>query len=143
MWHIIKLILFFLAYQLAFSGIFTIGYMLYHHSFEYPNMTDKTFCNLTMIAQVLSSAAIITHILAGKYLPPKRASRSSLSMGLISTVVVFMLSITCWVNYLNEWIGLPDNLAQTFALLLNHPLGIISVVLLAPTLNETQFSAVL
>lgn len=39
----IKLIIYFIAYQLAFSSFPAIAYMLRTHSFEMPLATDETY----------------------------------------------------------------------------------------------------
>lgn len=44
-----------------------------------------------------------------------------------------------WTNYFSELAGLPDNMKDMFEQMMNNPLGIISIVVMAPLVEELLF----
>lgn len=90
----IKLLLYFFAYQLAFMGVAICGYMWYRHTFELPKTPDALYTNLIMLAQVLSTAALGIHLLAGKYVGLDRKTWGyHCSPKLLITSAVFILAM--------------------------------------------------
>lgn len=136
----IKLLLYFFAYQLAFMGVAMCGYMLYHHNFELPQTPDSLYTNLIMLAQVLSTAAVGIHLLAGKYVGlDQKTWGYHTSPKLLGTSVVFILAMGLWTNYFNELADLPNNMEATFDMMMHHPLGIVAIVIMAPIVEELLF----
>lgn len=136
----IKLLLYFFAYQLAFMGVAMCGYMLYHHNFELPKTPDSLYTNLIMLAQVLSTAAVGIHLLAGKYVGLDRKTWGYYSsLKLLVTSVVFILAMGLWTNYFNELADLPNNMEAAFDMMMHHPLGIVAIVIMAPIVEELLF----
>lgn len=140
MGRIIKLLLYFFAYQLAFMGVFICGYMIHKGVFEVPQTPDSTYTSLILLAQVLSTAAMGIHLLVGKYVPLDRKTWSycSSSKVLIASVV-FILALGLWTNYLSELADLPNSMQETFEMMMRHPLGIIAIVIMAPIVEELLF----
>jgi uncharacterized protein len=136
----IKLLLYFFAYQLAFMGVAICGYMLYQGSYEVPQTPDSLYTNLIMLAQILSTAAVGIHLLVGKYvgLDQKTWGYHS-SPKLLATSVVFIVAMGLWTNYFNELADLPNNMQEAFEMIMRNPLGIISVVIMAPIVEELLF----
>lgn len=136
----IKLLLYFFAYQLAFMGVFICGYMIHKGVFEVPQTPDSTYTSLILLAQILSTAAMGIHLLAGKYVPLDRKTWSycSSSKVLIASLV-FILAMGLWTNYLSELADLPNSMQETFEMIMRHPLGIIAVVIMAPIVEELLF----
>ncbi len=136
----IKLLLYFFAYQLAFMGVAICGYMWYHHTFELPKTPDSLYTNLIMLAQVLSTAAVGIHLLAGKYVGLDRKTWGyHCSPKLLVTSVIFILAMGFWTNYFNELADLPNNMEATFDMMMHHPLGIVAIVIMAPLVEELLF----
>lgn len=136
----IKLLLYFFAYQLAFMGVAMCGYMLYHHNFELPQTPDSLYTNLIMLAQVLSTAAVGIHLLAGKYVGlDQKTWGYHTSPKLLGTSVVFILAMGLWTNYFNELADLPNNMEAAFDMMMHHPLGIVAIVIMAPLVEELLF----
>jgi len=136
----IKLLLYFFAYQLAFMGVAICGYMWYRHTFELPKTPDAFYTNLIMLAQVLSTAAIGIHLLAGKYVGLDRKTWGyHCSPKLLATSVVFILAMGLWTNYFNELADLPNNMEAAFDMMMHHPLGIVAIVIMAPLVEELLF----
>lgn len=44
-----------------------------------------------------------------------------------------------WSNYLNELADLPNNMQETFAMMMQHPLGIVAITIMAPIVEELLF----
>ena len=136
----IKLLLYFFAYQLAFMGVAICGYMWYHHTFELPKTPDSLYTNLIMLAQVLSTAAVGIHLLAGKYVGLDRKTWGyHCSPKLLVTSAVFILAMGLWTNYFNELADLPNNMEAAFDMMMHHPLGIVAIVIMAPLVEELLF----
>lgn len=136
----IKLLLYFFAYQLAFMGVAICGYMWYHHTFELPKTPDSLYTNLIMLAQVLSTAAVGIHLLAGKYVGLDRKIWGyHCSPKLLVTSVIFILAMGFWTNYFNELADLPNNMEAAFDMMMHHPLGIVAIVIMAPLVEELLF----
>ncbi len=136
----IKLLLYFFAYQLAFMGVAICGYMWYHHNFELPQTPDRLYTNLIMLAQVLSTAAVGIHLLAGKYVGlDQKTWGYHTSPKLLGTSVVFILAMGLWTNYFNELADLPNNMEAAFDMMMHHPLGIVAIVIMAPIVEELLF----
>ena len=136
----IKLLLYFFAYQLAFMGVAICGYMWYRHTFELPKTPDALYTNLIMLAQVLSTAALGIHLLAGKYVGLDRKTWGyHCSPKLLITSAVFILAMGLWTNYFNELADLPNNMEAAFDMMMHHPLGIVAIVIMAPLVEELLF----
>ena len=137
----IKLIIYFIAYQLAFSSFPAIAYMLRTHSFEMPLATDETYIFQTLLCSLLASLAVIIHLIAGRYVSLNRQNFSPLSVSLLITCALFVTGMGMWSNYLNELLGvsMSPQLQQAFEMLMQHPLGIISTVSMAPVVEELLF----
>lgn len=136
----IKLLLYFFAYQLAFMGVFISGYMIFTGVYEVPQTSDSTYTSLILLAQILSTAAMGIHLLAGKYVPLDRKTWSYCSSPkVLIASVVFILAMGLWTNYLSELADLPNSMQETFEMIMRHPLGIIAVVIMAPIVEELLF----
>lgn len=136
----IKLLLYFFAYQLAFMGVFICGYMVHKGVFEVPQTPDSTYTSLILLAQILSTAAMGIHLLAGKYVPLDRKTWGYHSSSkVLVTSVVFILALGLWTNYLSELADLPNSMQETFEMMMRHPLGIIAIVIMAPIVEELLF----
>ena len=139
MTRIIKLLLYYFAYQLAFSGVFTIGYMLVCGLNRMPMVSDPGFMSVSIAAQVLATIGIGIHLVWGKYASLQGRVRSVRPVLLYLAAAVFIVSMGCWTNYVNELLHLPDNMGEVLDAMLNHPLGIFSIVVLAPVVEELLF----
>ena len=139
MGRVIKLFIYYLLYTFAFSGIFAGGYMIANHTLEFPQSDPEVF-QLTMWAQVLSTMAVGAHLLVWKYV-----KRDQLSLSFPNTAKVLLVSVIlivgmgCWTNYLTELTELPNTMEEFFAQAMNNPLGIISIVIMAPIVEELLF----
>lgn len=136
----IKLLLYYFAYQLAFMGVFLCGYMIFHHTTELPQPTDSTYITLILLAQVLSTAAVGIHLIVGKYVPLDQKTWAYYNSGkVLIAAILLIVGMGLWSNYLNELADLPNNMQETFAMMMQHPLGIVAITIMAPIVEELLF----
>ena len=136
----IKLLLLYFAYQLAFFGVFTGVYMLKNGIMETSDMYGSTYMSLVMWAQFLSTLAIGLHVVLGKYVSAdvfRLRVPNKLAILLVSAVFIVVMGL--WTNYFSELAELPDNMKEMFEQMMNNPLGIISIVFMAPLVEEHLF----
>lgn len=136
----IKLLLLYFAYQFAFFGGLTGLYMLKSGVMEMPDMTGSGYMSIVMWAQFLSTLAIGLHVLLGKYVSVD-AFRLHMpdKCSVLLASAVFIVAMGLWTNYFSELAGLPDNMKDVFEQMMNNPLGIISIVVMAPLVEELLF----
>lgn len=136
----IKLLLYYFAYQFAFMGVIIFGYMIYHHTSDMPDTSSGIGLNLMLWAQVLATMALGIHLLVVKYVPLDAKTWAYAGSGkILLTSILFVVGMGLWTNYLNEQLALPDNLQELFAKMMHHPLGILSITVLAPVVEELLF----
>lgn len=136
----IKLLLLYFAYQFAFFGGLTGLYMLKSGVMEMPDMTGSGYMSIVMWAQFLSTLAIGLHVVLGKYVSVDafRLHVPDKCFVLLASAV-FIVAMGLWTNYFSEIAGLPDNMKDVFEQMMNNPLGIISIVVMAPLVEELLF----
>lgn len=139
MLRIVKLLLYYFAYQLAAAGVFTIGYMLLHHLDRMPTAADPGFMQVSITAQALATLGIGIHLIAGRYARLQFRTNTHRPALLYLITALLIASMGCWTNYLNELLHLPDHMGEVFHAMLNSPIGIASVVVLAPFVEELLF----
>lgn len=133
----IKLLLYYIAYQLAFAGTATVGYMLCNGLSNVPTIADGHFLKLSIAAGALGTLGMGLHLILGKYVTCEKGTR--LTVSLLGTAVLFIVGMGCWTNYLSEILQLPNNSEQLFEAMMRDPIGIISIVILAPVVEELLF----
>lgn len=136
----IKLLLLYFAYQLAFFGVLTGVFMLKNGVMEMPDMAGSGYMSVVMWAQFLSTFAIGLHVLLGKYVSLNVFKlKTQNKWQVLFASAVFIVAMGLWTNYFSELGGLPDNMKDVFEQMMNNPLGIISIVVMAPLVEELLF----
>ena len=136
----IKLLLYYLIYQFATQGVFTCGYMVYHHTTLLPNLTDPSGVTLLLMSQLIGTLALVVHLLAWKYVRLNRQTLAYYNSGSVLAVsILFIIGMGLWCNYLSELVNLPNNMEATFETMMHHPAGIIAIVVMAPIAEELLF----
>ena len=136
----IKLLLLYFAYQLAFFGVLVGVYMLKNGVMEMPDVSCSEYMSVIMWAQFLSTLSIGLHVILGKYVSVdvfKLKIPNKWSILIASAVFIVVMGL--WTNYFSELAGLPDNMKDVFEQMMNNPLGIISIVVMAPLVEELLF----
>ena len=135
----VKLILYYFAYQLATASVFSLAFMLAHHLDRLPNASDAGFIQMSIVAQAIATIGIGLHLLIGKYAHVKKEVHSSHPVQLYLTASLFIIGMGCWTNYVSELLALPDTMENVFNAMLRNPVGIISIAVLAPIVEELLF----
>ena len=127
---IVKLILFYFAYQLGFSGV-----SMCVSRFVIP-MDMGTMTSVTM---VVSTIAMAWHLIHFGYVRLSCDRYKEVSLSTLGVSVVFVLSATYVLNLLIEQVGIPNTMEDTFLAMAGNPFGVLSISLLAPILEELLF----
>ena len=87
----IKLLLYYLIYQFATQGVFTCGYMVYHHTTQLPNLTDPSGVTLLLMSQLIGTLALVVHLLAWKYVRLNRQTLAYYNSGSVLAVSILFI----------------------------------------------------
>ena len=127
---IIKLILFYLIYQLVFGGIGMAA------TFLIPSLTAVTATSLAMIASTITMA---WHLIHFGYLRHANDRYRDVPPSVLGVSIVFILAAMYVLNLLIEQAGIPNTMNDEFIAMSRNPFGILSIALLGPILEELLF----
>lgn len=136
MGRVIKLFIYFFVYQFIALGIVIGVSMIVNHTGDIPDIRQFSQ-EQKLWLQILAPLLLTAHLLGWKYV-----KRSDLNLSfpnvkkVLLTSVVFIIGMGWWTNYLTELAELPDYYADEFRMMMNHPLGIFSIVIMAPLMEE-------
>lgn len=142
MLRIFKLLFLYLVYQLVFLYISTGVYTIVENgSLCISGMEENSKDMMViMVSQFLSTLALGVHLLAGKYVSMSDFNlHSENKLKTLFYSVAFILGMSMWTNYFSEMIDLPDYMKNVFLFTMKHPLGVLSIVILAPVVEELLF----
>lgn len=140
----IKLSLYFIGYQLAFMfvgmSVYALSYYQSTGTLDMPDTATPGFITTTLVCNLFSSLAIAAHVVGWKYTPLHKETLSIYSYPLLIASCIFVIGMGMWTNYLSEWITTPsEEFIQTMTLMMDNPLGVVGVVILAPVVEELVF----
>ena len=136
----IKLLIYYITYSYGIGALLYAGYMAVHHTTALPSLSEPSFFTLNMWAQVLSALAVSAHLLVWKYVDSGQMRLNFPHTGAVMFAsALLIIGMGFWTNYLTELAGLPDEKKQLFELAMNHPMGIIAIVIMAPLMEELLF----
>lgn len=139
MGRVIKLVIYYFLYNIACGGILFAGYAIANHTTDIPQ-SGPAYFNLLMWAQLLATLALGIHLLVWNYVKRNDLRLDFPHTGKVMIAsVVLIIGMGLWMNYLTELTELPNTMEDLFAKLMNHPLGIIPIVVLAPIVEELLF----
>ena len=130
MLRILKLILFYFAYQLGFSAL-AWGVSMFGVRMDAVEMTSY--------AMVASTLAMAWHLIHYGYVSMARDRYREVSMANWAVSVVFVYAATFVLNVAIEQMGIPNTMEDTFIAMANNVFGLLSITLLAPILEELLF----
>ena len=136
--HCLKLVLLFYFYQI-FAVVLCGGvYMLLNGTLKMPDASSSNYATFLMTSQITFSLLVILHLVQGKYVCLNRQTLAYYnSCKVVLSSIILVVGMGLWSNYLCELLELPGN--EAVELLLKHPLGIFSAVVLAPIAEEFLF----
>ena len=127
---IIKLIIYYFGYQLGFSAVAMLV-----SRFIAPMDPVMT----TSVAMVASTVVMMWHLLHFEYVDLKRDKYKEVSRQVLLVSTVFVFAAMYVLNLLIEQAGIPNTMEDTFIEMSRNPLGLLSIALLAPILEEMLF----
>ena len=128
--NITKLVLYYFAYQLGFSAVA----MGLSHLGVAMDMTA-----MTSLAMVASTLVMTWHLIHFGYVKLAADRYREVSLSALGVSIVFIFTAMYVLNLLIEQVGIPNTLEDTFLDMSRNPLGVISMALLAPILEEFLF----
>lgn len=127
---IVKLIIYYFGYQLGFSVVAMLAS-------KYIAPMDLTMT--TSVAMVTSTVVMMWHLLHFKYVDLSRDKYREVSRQVLLVSIVFVFAAMYVLNLLIEKAGIPNTMEDTFIEMSRNPLGLLSIALLAPILEEMLF----
>lgn len=141
----IKLVLYYFAYQLAFtfivglpaSFIKAINEVSGNDSLAYA--AGKNVASMTGITMVLAGIAMIWHLLHFKYVKFSKESWTEVPIKTILLSIPFIVAAMFTFNIASEFIELPNIMENTFIGMSRNIFGIIAIAIMAPLVEELLF----
>ena len=126
----IKLVLYYLAYQLGFS---VIAMGLSHL------IASLDLIITTSLAMLASTLVMTWHLIYFGYVDLAQDKYRSVTLPILGVSTVFIFTAMYVLNLLIEQAGIPNTMEDTFIDMSRNPFGILSIALLAPILEELLF----
>lgn len=127
---ILKLILYYFAYQLGFSAVaMSISHFI----------APMSAIAMTSLAMVASTLVMTWHLIHFGYVRIAQDKYREVRPTVLGVAVVFIFAAMYVLNLIIEQIGLPNTMEETFLAMSHSPLGVLSIALLAPVLEELLF----
>lgn len=141
----IKLVLYYFAYQLAFTFIVglpagiikAINEVSGNDSMAYA--TGKNVASMTGITMILAGIAMIWHLLHFKYVKFNKESWTEVPIKTILLSIPFIVAAMFTFNVASEFIELPNIMENTFMGMSRNIFGIIAIAIMAPLVEELLF----
>lgn len=128
--RILKLILYYFAYQLGFSALAWV-ISVFFMPMDAVEMTSYTM--------VVSTLAMTWHLIHFGYVSITQDRYKTVSMVTWAVSVIFVYAATFVLNVVIEQLGIPNTKEDTFIAMANNVFGLLSIALLAPVLEELLF----
>lgn len=138
-WFVIKILLWYLFYQIVcVYGFYAMNLLMtWINGAEYGNFFSES--SIESAALFLSALLMIWHLVTFGYVKFSSRFFSEVSIGILMKTVALIWGAMYVLNVVMEWIALPDFMEDTFFEIANEPLGIVSMALLAPLVEEMMF----
>ena len=136
-WFVIKLLLWYFFYQL----VCTFGFGLLDDVASLVTGGDIYFGeNATLAASLfLSALLMIWHLVTFGYVRFSPRFFTEVSLGVLVRTAVLIFGSMYVFNVTLDWLPLPDFMEDTFMDMGNEPLGVLSMALVAPLVEEMMF----
>lgn len=127
---IVKLVFYYFAYQLGFSA----AAMVVAHL-----AVPMDMITMTSLAMVASTLMMSWHLLHFGYVNLAEDKYKEVKLPVLAVAIVFIFAAMYVLNLVIEQAGIPNMLEETFIAMSRNPFGMLSIALLAPTLEELLF----
>ena len=136
----LKLILIFYFYQYFATLLCGGAYMLLNGTLKFPDASSPHYVTFIMTAQVVFSMFVIFHLILGKYVSLNRQTLAYYnSIKVVVSSIILVVGMGVWNNYLCELLELQNGMEELMGVMMTHPMGILSAVILAPIAEELLF----
>ena len=141
----IKLVLYYFAYQLAFTFLISIPtsfITIMNEISENDNLAyaaGKNAASMTGLIMVLAGIAMTWHLIHFKYVKFNKASWSEVPARTILLSIPFIIAAMFICNIANEFIELPNLMENTFMGMSRNIFGILAIAFMAPLVEELLF----
>ena len=143
MWRIVKLIIYFYLYQVLFTALVTlpeIWTQLMNNGGHTDGFTGaKITITATCLALVLSGITMIWHLIHFKYVKFNLKSFGEVSGKTMVLSIVWVVASMMFANLCCEFLNLPDYTQTTAYAMSRNVLGILSITIMAPLVEELLF----
>ena len=127
---VIKLVLYYLAYQLGFGAIFAgLSHLI----------ASLDLISTTSLGMLASTLVMTWHLIHFGYVDLAQDKYRSVTLSILGVSTVFIFTAMYVLNLLIEQAGIPNTMEDTFIDMSRNPFGILSIALLAPILEELLF----
>lgn len=142
----VKLILYYFIYQLGCSSVISFiayaGHAIRRYS-ESGTLSLPADGEVSLSVPAVILSLLLSNVLMGIHLVWKnyidRQNWVRISGRLMISILPLTLGMMLWMNYLTEWFALPDLTADMFIQMKDHVLGVVSIALIAPIVEEMLF----
>ncbi len=136
-WYVVKVLLWYFFYQIACTcGLNLLNWAVCRVTGEALFFTDNFMLSAALF---LSALLMLWHLFAFGYVKVTSRSFAELSLSLLAKTTLLIFGSMYLFNVLMEWLPLPDLMEQTFMAMTDEPLGVLSMALLAPLVEELMF----
>lgn len=132
MLRVIGIAVAFLAMQIVVSVLIAAGYAIFNRALPHAILIE-------ILTSIISNLAIIFVLWKIKYVDAKRFFLKNTSWLNLLLMVVMLMSASFSCSVLEEMLQIPDNMAEIFPLIMNNPLGIVALAIIAPIAEEVVF----
>ena len=127
---VIKLVLYYLAYQLGFGTIFAgLSHLI----------ASLDLITTTSLGMLVSTLVMTWHLIHFGYVDLAQDKYKNVTLPILGVSAVFIFTAMYVLNLLIEQAGIPNTMEDTFIDMSRNPFGILSISLLAPILEELLF----
>lgn len=136
-WFVAKVLLWYFFYQVAC----TLGFQLLAWIAEALGCGTGLFTDEAMLcgSLFLSALLMLWHLLTFGYVKISAGIVREVQPGVLFRTILLIFGSMYLFNVLLEWIALPDLMEQTFMDMSDNTMGMLSMALLAPVVEELMF----
>ena len=141
--RICKLVIYYFLYQFLFTALIALPstwIQIMNNGGDVSNFTPgETTITSTGLAMVLSGIAMIWHLIHFKYVKFNLKSFSEVSGKTMALSIVWVVASMMFANLCCEFLNLPDYTQATAYAMSRNVLGILSITIMAPLVEELLF----
>lgn len=127
---IVKLVLYYFAYQLGFSVVaMGVSYLI----------VSMDMATMTSLAMVASTLMMSWHLMHFGYVNLAEDRYKEVRLPVFGVAIVFIFAAMYVLNLLIEQMDIPNIMEDEFIAMSRNPFGVLSIALLAPILEELLF----